>query len=144
MQKDEGLLVNDNEKGIHEFPVKNTTEVVRQGSSTMIPPSSHLVDIYAKLASLPMKHGFSPSVWNSCVDAILETLPGQPLIKTLRIIIILFDAQFNLALELVCGRRLFFMRMITESLDHPITVVDPADKFTAPCWKGRSSSSVHG
>jgi len=66
-----------------------------------------LAAIYATLVSLPLKHGFAPSEWKTCVDAILEKLPGRPLIEKLRVIM-LFDAQFNFALKLVFGRRMIF------------------------------------
>ena len=31
-----------------------------------------LAEIYAGMASLPLKHGFAPKQWQSCIDAILE------------------------------------------------------------------------
>jgi len=66
-----------------------------------------LAKIYATLVSLPLKHGFAPVEWKTCVDAILEKIPGRPLIEKLRVIM-LFDAQFNFALKLVFGRRMIF------------------------------------
>ena len=64
-----------------------------------------LASIYATLVSLPLKHGFAPEEWKHCVDAVLEKIPGRPIIEKLRIIM-LFDAQFNFALKMVFGRRM--------------------------------------
>jgi hypothetical protein len=64
-----------------------------------------LARIYALMCSLPLKHGFSPSRWCSCVDAILEKIPGQPRLEKLRIIM-LYEADFNFVLKLIWGKRL--------------------------------------
>jgi hypothetical protein len=64
-----------------------------------------LARIYALMCSLPLKHGFSPSRWGSCLDAILEKTPGQPRLEKLRIIM-LYEADFNFVLKLIWGKRL--------------------------------------
>ena len=64
-----------------------------------------LAEIYAAMASLPLQHGFAPQRWQHCVDAILEKIPGKPLIEKLRIIM-LYEADFNFVLKLIWGRRL--------------------------------------
>ncbi len=64
-----------------------------------------LAHIYAIMWSLPLKHGFAPTRWRKCIDAILEKIPGQPRIEKLRIIM-LYEADFNFVLKLVWGRRL--------------------------------------
>ena len=64
-----------------------------------------LADIYSIMHSLPLKHGFSPKRWQHCVDAVLEKIPGRPIIEKLRIIM-LFEADFNFMLKVVWGRRL--------------------------------------
>jgi hypothetical protein len=64
-----------------------------------------LARIYAIMTSLPLKHGFAPSRWQKCIDAILENILGQPRIEKLRIIM-LYEADFNFVLKLVWGRRL--------------------------------------
>ena len=64
-----------------------------------------LAEIYATMLSLPLQHGFAPERWQQCVDAILEKIPGKPIIKKLRIIM-LFEADFNFMLKLIWGRRL--------------------------------------
>ena len=64
-----------------------------------------LADIYAIMTSMPLKHGFAPTRWQKCIDAILEKIPGRPRIEKLRIIM-LYGAKFNFVLKLFWGRRL--------------------------------------
>jgi hypothetical protein len=64
-----------------------------------------LAVIYATMVSLPLKHGFAPRRWGKCVDAILEKIPGRPIIEKLRIIM-LFEADFNYVLTLMWGKHL--------------------------------------
>ena len=60
---------------------------------------------YASMASLPLKHGFAPKRWQSCIDVILEKLPGKLAIEKLWIIM-LYEADFNFVLKLIWGCRL--------------------------------------
>jgi hypothetical protein len=64
-----------------------------------------LAELYASMASMPLRHGFAPKRWQTCIDAILEKIPGQPRIEKLRIIM-LYEADFNFVLKLIWGRRL--------------------------------------
>jgi hypothetical protein len=64
-----------------------------------------LAEIYAIMASMPLKHGFAPTRWQKCIDAIVEKIPGQPRIEKLRIIM-LYEADFNFVLKLIWSRRL--------------------------------------
>jgi hypothetical protein len=64
-----------------------------------------LAKIYAKMCSLPLKHGFSLSRWSSCVDAILEKISGQPRLEKLPIIM-LYEADFKFVLKLIWAKRL--------------------------------------
>jgi hypothetical protein len=64
-----------------------------------------LAEIYAIMLSLPLKHGFAPTRWQTCIDAILEKIPGHPRIEKLRIIM-LYEADFNFMLKLIWGKRL--------------------------------------
>ena len=64
-----------------------------------------LAEVYAKMMSMPLAHGFAPKRWQYCVDAILEKIPGKPMIEKLRIIM-LYEADFNFVLKLIWGRRL--------------------------------------
>ena len=61
--------------------------------------------IHATMCSLPLLYGFSPSRWRTCIDAILEKIPGHPLLEKLRIIM-LYEADFSYVLKEVWGRRL--------------------------------------
>jgi hypothetical protein len=64
-----------------------------------------IAEIYAIMLLLPLKHGFAPSRWRKCINAILEIIPGQPRIEKLRIIM-LYEADFNFMLKLIWGKRL--------------------------------------
>ena len=64
-----------------------------------------LADIYARMWSMPLQHGFSPRRWQRCVDAILEKIPGRPMLEKLRIIM-LYEADFNFILKFVWGKKL--------------------------------------
>ena len=56
--------------------------------------------------SLPFEHGFAPSRWRQCLEVTIEKQPGNPLIHRLRIIVLL-EADFNIALCIILMRRLF-------------------------------------
>ena len=58
------------------------------------------------MMSLPFLHGFVPSRWRQCLEVILEKQPGNPLIHRIRIIVLL-EADFNIALRIIWMRRLF-------------------------------------
>ena len=78
--------------------------------SARLPPdhedhSTVLADIYAQMWSMPLVHGFSPRRWQRCVDAILEKIPGKPMLEKLRIIM-LYEADFNFMLKLIWGKKL--------------------------------------
>jgi hypothetical protein len=64
-----------------------------------------LAEIYATMMSMPLAHGFAPKRWQYCVNAILEKIPGKPMIEKL-CIIMLYEADFNFVLKLIWGRRL--------------------------------------
>jgi hypothetical protein len=64
-----------------------------------------LAETYAIMTSFPLKYGFAPKRWCSCIDAILEKIPGRPIIEKLRIIM-LYEADFNFVLKLIWGKRL--------------------------------------
>ena len=64
-----------------------------------------LAELYAMMLSMPLQHGFAPKRWQKCIDAILEKIPGKPLLEKLRIIM-LYEADFNFVLKLIWGYRL--------------------------------------
>ena len=62
--------------------------------------------IFSKMMSIPFQKGFAPSRWKRCTEIMLEKDPGNPMIHRLRIIVLL-EADFNLALRTIWMRRLF-------------------------------------
>ena len=62
--------------------------------------------IFSKMMSIPFQKGFAPSRWKRCTEIMLEKDPGNPMIHCLRIIVLL-EADFNLALRTIWMRRLF-------------------------------------
>jgi hypothetical protein len=61
--------------------------------------------VQADVVNLPIGNGFSPSRWQVVVNAMLEKIAGKPLLHKLRVIHIL-EADYNLALKEIFGRRL--------------------------------------
>jgi hypothetical protein len=64
-----------------------------------------LAATYAAMTSLPLKHGFAPTRWCSRIVAILEKIPGRPIIGKFWIIM-LYEVDFNFVLKLIWGKRL--------------------------------------
>ena len=62
--------------------------------------TTKLADLHSSTWTLPLKHGFAPRRWSSCIDAIFEKITGKPIIEKLRIIM-LYEAEFNFVLKLV-------------------------------------------
>jgi hypothetical protein len=63
--------------------------------------------VQADIINLPMSRGFSPTQWRVVVNAMLEKIAGKPLLHKLRVIHIL-EADYNLALKEIFGRRLMY------------------------------------
>jgi hypothetical protein len=61
--------------------------------------------IQAHIINIPMQQGFSPTRWQTVVNAMLEKIPGKPFLHKLRVIHIL-EADYNLTLKNIFGRRL--------------------------------------
>jgi hypothetical protein len=57
------------------------------------------------IINLPIQNGFSPQRWRTVVNAMLEKITGKPMLHKLRVIHIL-EADYNLALKLIFGKRL--------------------------------------
>jgi hypothetical protein len=66
---------------------------------------SAIQQIQADIINLPVSWGFSPNRWQTIVNAMLEKVAGKPLLHKLRVIHIL-EADYNLALKIIFGRRL--------------------------------------
>jgi hypothetical protein len=61
--------------------------------------------IQAHIINIPTQQGFSPTGWQTVVNAMLEKIPGKPFLHKLRVIHIL-EADYNLTLKNIFGRRL--------------------------------------
>jgi hypothetical protein len=84
--------------------------------------------IQASIINLPIGIGFSPSRWQVVVNAMLEKIAGKPQLHKLRVIHIL-EADYNLALKEIFGRRLM------QNCEMHGTLGDRQDGFR----KGRST-----
>jgi hypothetical protein len=61
--------------------------------------------VQADIINIPIGIGFSPTRWQVVVNAMLEKIEGKPFLHKLRVIHIL-EADYNLALKEIFGRRL--------------------------------------
>jgi hypothetical protein len=59
------------------------------------------------IINIPIQIGFSPKRWQTVINAMLEKIPGKPFLHKLRVIHIL-EADYNLALKELFGRRLMW------------------------------------
>jgi hypothetical protein len=64
-----------------------------------------LLGLHVDLLNIPIAQGFSPERWTHSVTPLLETDEGKPYLTRLRVIH-LFEADYNLFLKLIYGRRL--------------------------------------
>ena len=64
-----------------------------------------LCTMYATILSLPFKHGLTLHQWTSAVQVMLEKTKGCAWINKLRVIQLL-EADLNMALQVIFGRRL--------------------------------------
>jgi hypothetical protein len=64
-----------------------------------------ILGVQTHIINIPLKQGFSPKRWQTVINTMLEKLPGNPLLHKLRVIHIL-EADYNLALKAIFGRRL--------------------------------------
>jgi hypothetical protein len=65
----------------------------------------NIIQVQTDIMNIPIQQGYSPSRWQTVVNAMLEKIPGKPLLHKLRIIHIL-EADYNLALKQIFGKRL--------------------------------------
>jgi hypothetical protein len=66
-----------------------------------------ILGIQTHIINIPIAHGFSPLRWQTVINAMLEKVPGNPLLHKLRVIHIL-EADYNLTLKAIFGRRLLY------------------------------------
>jgi hypothetical protein len=65
----------------------------------------NILKLQTLIINIPLQIGFSPKRWQTIVNAMLEKIPGNPILHKLRVIHIL-EADYNLTLEAIFGRRL--------------------------------------
>jgi hypothetical protein len=66
---------------------------------------NNILQVPTDIISIPVQNGFSPTRWQMVINAMLEKIPGKPLLHKLRVIHIL-EADYNLALKQIFGKRL--------------------------------------
>jgi hypothetical protein len=66
---------------------------------------SQILNVQTNIINIPLQHGFSPTRWQTVINAMLEKIPGKPLLHKLRVIHIM-EADYNLTLKTIFGRRL--------------------------------------
>jgi hypothetical protein len=64
-----------------------------------------ILQVQMDIINLPIQNGFSPKRWQKVVNAMLEKIPGKPMLHKLRVIHIL-EADYNLVLKQIFGCRL--------------------------------------
>jgi hypothetical protein len=64
-----------------------------------------ILQVQTDVINIPIQNGFSPTRWQTVVNAMLEKIPGKPFLHKLRVIHIL-EADYNLALKQIFGKRL--------------------------------------
>jgi hypothetical protein len=65
----------------------------------------NILELQTLIINIPLQIGFSPKRWQTIVNAMLEKIPGNPILHKLRVIHIL-EADYNLTLKAIFGRRL--------------------------------------
>lgn len=74
-----------------------------------------VLQVQTDVINLPIQNGFSPKRWQTVTNAMLEKIPGKPFLHKLRVIHIL-EADYNLALKQIFGKRLLKNCETTEAL----------------------------
>jgi hypothetical protein len=63
----------------------------------------NIIQAQTDIMNIPIQQGYSPSRWQTVINAMLEKIPGKPLLHKLRVIHIL-EADYNLALKQIFGK----------------------------------------
>jgi hypothetical protein len=87
--------------GLRRIPAIPTMETELENIRTGI------LGIQTHIINIPIAHGFSPLRWQTVINAMLEKVPGNPLLHELHVIHIL-EADHNLTLKAIFGRRLLY------------------------------------
>lgn len=64
-----------------------------------------IASLHTDMLNIPITHGFAPSRWTHSVTPLIEKDEGKPYLTRLRVIH-LFEADYNLFLKLLFGKRL--------------------------------------
>jgi hypothetical protein len=64
-----------------------------------------ILQVQTDIINIPIQQGLSPTRWQTIINAMLEKIPGKPLLHKLCVIHIL-EADYNLALKQIFGKRL--------------------------------------
>jgi hypothetical protein len=64
-----------------------------------------ILHVQMHIINIPIYNGFSPTRWQTVINAMLEKIQGKPLLHKLRVIHIL-EADYNLILKVIFGKRL--------------------------------------
>jgi hypothetical protein len=62
-----------------------------------------ILGLQTHIINIPLSQGFSPTRWQTVINAMLEKTPGSPILHKLRVIHIL-EADYNLTLKAIFGR----------------------------------------
>ena len=81
--------------------------------------------LHTSLLNIPITHGFAPTRWLNSVTPLIEKDDGKPYLTRLRVIH-LFEADYNLFLKLLFGRRLVKMVNVRKPSTTNNTALDPA------------------
>jgi hypothetical protein len=85
--------------GLRRIPTIPTmdeeTEKIRQ----------QILHVQTHIINIPLHYGFSPTRWQTVVNAMLEKIQGRPMLHKLRVIHIM-EADYNLILKIIFGKRL--------------------------------------
>jgi hypothetical protein len=61
---------------------------------------TRILTVQTHIINIPLHNGFSPLRWQLVINAVLEKIPGRPLLHKLRVIHIL-EADYNLILKVI-------------------------------------------
>jgi hypothetical protein len=67
--------------------------------------NDRLLALYVDMLNLPITYGFAPERWTHSITPLIEKDEGKPFLTRLRVIH-LFEADYNLFLKLVYGKRM--------------------------------------
>jgi hypothetical protein len=75
------------------------------GNEEMDKQRKNIIELQTLIINILLQIGFSPTWWQTIVNAMLEKIPGTPMLHKLPVIHIL-EAYYNLPLKAIFGCRL--------------------------------------